>query len=112
MATDGTIYRDTWSKELPEGAEIFLLPDLAEASSIEVSRRLLLPERPLAFGHRQTGELLDNGQAIGHALCLTDAALSPQRRLRIHLQRFFRLILLAKDIPLHRQRPADPDRVD
>lgn len=29
MAIDGTIYRDTWSKELPEGAEIFLLPRLA-----------------------------------------------------------------------------------
>ncbi|RUV55777.1 MoaD/ThiS family protein, partial [Mesorhizobium sp. M5C.F.Ca.IN.020.29.1.1] len=23
------IYRDTWSKELPQGAEIFLLPRLA-----------------------------------------------------------------------------------
>jgi molybdopterin converting factor small subunit len=29
VAIDGTIYRDTWSKELPEGAEIFLLPRLA-----------------------------------------------------------------------------------
>ena len=29
VAIDGTIYRDTWSKELPIGAEIFLLPRLA-----------------------------------------------------------------------------------
>ncbi|AZO07621.1 MAG: MoaD/ThiS family protein [Mesorhizobium sp.] len=29
VAIDGTIYRDTWSKELPEWAEIFLLPRLA-----------------------------------------------------------------------------------
>ncbi|MBZ9725550.1 MoaD/ThiS family protein [Mesorhizobium sp. CO1-1-11] len=29
VAIDGTIYRDTWSKRLPEGAEIFLLPRLA-----------------------------------------------------------------------------------
>jgi molybdopterin converting factor small subunit len=29
VAIDGVIYRDTWSKELPEGAEIFLLPRLA-----------------------------------------------------------------------------------
>ncbi|MDX8482699.1 hypothetical protein RFN28_30200 [Mesorhizobium sp. VK24D] len=28
VAIDGTIYRDTWSKELPPGAEIFLLPRL------------------------------------------------------------------------------------
>ena len=26
VAIDGVIYRDTWSKELPKGAEIFLLP--------------------------------------------------------------------------------------
>jgi sulfur-carrier protein len=29
VAIDGTIYRDTWSKELPADAEIFLLPRLA-----------------------------------------------------------------------------------
>lgn len=29
VAIDGTIYRDTWSKELPKEAEIFLLPRLA-----------------------------------------------------------------------------------
>lgn len=29
VAIDGTIYRDTWSKTLPEGSEIFLLPRLA-----------------------------------------------------------------------------------
>ena len=29
VAIDGVIYRDTWSKELPEDAEIFLLPRLA-----------------------------------------------------------------------------------
>jgi len=29
VAIDGTIYRDTWSKKLPPGAEIFLLPRLA-----------------------------------------------------------------------------------
>lgn len=29
VSIDGTIYRDTWSKELPAGAEIFLLPRLA-----------------------------------------------------------------------------------
>ena len=29
VAINGTIYRDTWSKELHEGAEIFLLPRLA-----------------------------------------------------------------------------------
>jgi molybdopterin synthase sulfur carrier subunit len=28
VAIDGVIYRDTWSKELPQGAEIFLLPRL------------------------------------------------------------------------------------
>lgn len=26
VSIDGVIYRDNWSKELPEGAEIFLLP--------------------------------------------------------------------------------------
>ncbi|TPL84172.1 MoaD/ThiS family protein [Mesorhizobium sp. B2-3-14] len=29
VAIDGVIYRDTWGKELPQGAEIFLLPRLA-----------------------------------------------------------------------------------
>jgi molybdopterin converting factor small subunit len=29
VAIDGTIYRDNWSKSLPEDAEIFLLPRLA-----------------------------------------------------------------------------------
>ncbi len=29
VAIDGVIYRDTWSKELPEDAEIVLLPRLA-----------------------------------------------------------------------------------
>ncbi|MFD9901944.1 MoaD/ThiS family protein [Mesorhizobium sp. NPDC059025] len=29
VAIDGTIYRDTWSKKLPQGSEIFLLPRLA-----------------------------------------------------------------------------------
>lgn len=29
VSIDGVIYRDTWSKELPAGAEIFLLPRLA-----------------------------------------------------------------------------------
>lgn len=29
VSIDGTIYRDTWSKELPQGAEIFLLPRVA-----------------------------------------------------------------------------------
>lgn len=29
VAIDGVIYRDTWSKELPEEAEIVLLPRLA-----------------------------------------------------------------------------------
>ncbi len=29
VSIDGVIYRDNWSKELPEGAEIFLLPRLA-----------------------------------------------------------------------------------
>ena len=29
VSIDGVIYRDTWSKELPEDAEIFLLPRLA-----------------------------------------------------------------------------------
>lgn len=29
VAIDGVIYRDTWSKELPKGAEIFLLPRIA-----------------------------------------------------------------------------------
>ena len=29
VSIDGVIYRDTWSKELPQGAEIFLLPRLA-----------------------------------------------------------------------------------
>ena len=28
VAIDGTIYRDTWSKKLPTGAEIYLLPRL------------------------------------------------------------------------------------
>jgi hypothetical protein len=28
VAIDGVIYRDTWSKELPQRAEIFLLPRL------------------------------------------------------------------------------------
>jgi hypothetical protein len=28
VAIDGTIYRDTWSKELPQDSEIFLLPRL------------------------------------------------------------------------------------
>ncbi|MDJ0612790.1 MAG: MoaD/ThiS family protein [Rhizobiaceae bacterium] len=28
VSIDGVIYRDTWSKELPDGAEIFLLPRL------------------------------------------------------------------------------------
>ena len=28
VAINGEIYRDTWSKELPKGAEIFLLPRL------------------------------------------------------------------------------------
>lgn len=28
VAIDGTIYRDTWSKDLPAGAEIYLLPRL------------------------------------------------------------------------------------
>jgi len=28
VAIDGTIYRDTWSKELPQNTEIFLLPRL------------------------------------------------------------------------------------
>jgi sulfur-carrier protein len=28
VSIDGVIYRDTWSKELPRGAEIFLLPRL------------------------------------------------------------------------------------
>jgi hypothetical protein len=28
VSIDGVIYRDTWSKELPPGAEIFLLPRL------------------------------------------------------------------------------------
>lgn len=28
VAIDGVIYRDNWSKELPENAEIFLLPRL------------------------------------------------------------------------------------
>jgi len=28
VAIDGTIYRDTWAKELPVGAEIYLLPRL------------------------------------------------------------------------------------
>jgi molybdopterin converting factor small subunit len=28
VAIDGEIYRDTWSKELPQDAEIFLLPRL------------------------------------------------------------------------------------
>ncbi len=28
VAIDGTIYRDTWSKELTENADIFLLPRL------------------------------------------------------------------------------------
>ena len=29
VSIDGVIYRDTWSKQLPEDAEIFLLPRLA-----------------------------------------------------------------------------------
>ena len=29
VSIDGVIYRDTWSKALPEGVEIFLLPRLA-----------------------------------------------------------------------------------
>ncbi len=29
VSIDGVIYRDTWAKELPEDAEIFLLPRLA-----------------------------------------------------------------------------------
>ncbi|CAN7540552.1 MoaD/ThiS family protein [Mesorhizobium sp. LjNodule214] len=29
VSIDGVIYRDTWSKELPQGTEIFLLPRLA-----------------------------------------------------------------------------------
>ncbi len=29
VSIDGVIYRDTWSKELPKDAEIFLLPRLA-----------------------------------------------------------------------------------
>jgi sulfur-carrier protein len=29
VSIDGVIYRDTWSKELPQGSEIFLLPRLA-----------------------------------------------------------------------------------
>lgn len=29
VSIDGVIYRDSWSKELPEDAEIFLLPRLA-----------------------------------------------------------------------------------
>lgn len=29
VSIDGVIYRDTWSKELPQDAEIFLLPRIA-----------------------------------------------------------------------------------
>jgi len=29
VSIDGVIYRDTWSKELPQGSEIFLLPRLS-----------------------------------------------------------------------------------
>jgi molybdopterin synthase sulfur carrier subunit len=29
VSIDGTIYRDSWSKALPKGAEIYLLPRLA-----------------------------------------------------------------------------------
>ncbi|UCI07218.1 MoaD/ThiS family protein [Mesorhizobium sp. B1-1-8] len=29
VSIDGVIYRDTWGKKLPPGAEIFLLPRLA-----------------------------------------------------------------------------------
>ncbi len=29
VSIDGVVYRDTWSKELPEGGEIFLLPRIA-----------------------------------------------------------------------------------
>ncbi len=29
VSIDGTIYRDSWSKTLPTGAEIYLLPRLA-----------------------------------------------------------------------------------
>jgi molybdopterin synthase sulfur carrier subunit len=28
VSIDGVIYRDSWSKQLPQGAEIFLLPRL------------------------------------------------------------------------------------
>ncbi len=29
VSIDGVIYRDTWSKELPKGADIYLLPRIA-----------------------------------------------------------------------------------
>jgi molybdopterin converting factor small subunit len=29
VSIDGVIYRDSWSKELPDDAEIFLLPRIA-----------------------------------------------------------------------------------
>lgn len=29
VSIDGVIYRDTWSKELPKDAEVFLLPRIA-----------------------------------------------------------------------------------
>jgi sulfur-carrier protein len=29
VSIDGVIYRDTWSKDLPEDAEVFLLPRIA-----------------------------------------------------------------------------------
>jgi len=29
VSIDGVIYRDNWTKELPEGAEIYLLPRMA-----------------------------------------------------------------------------------
>ena len=29
VSIDGVLYRDTWSKDLPAGAEIFLLPRIA-----------------------------------------------------------------------------------
>ncbi|MGT2468365.1 hypothetical protein ACVOMV_31875 [Mesorhizobium atlanticum] len=36
MAIDGTIYRDTWSKELPKDAEIFLLPEIGGGLNAEL----------------------------------------------------------------------------
>jgi hypothetical protein len=29
VSIDGVLYRDTWAKDLPAGAEIFLLPRIA-----------------------------------------------------------------------------------